>query len=76
MTFLKLFLIHMFKNQNLAEIFTNLAENENNLKYEEFMEFDFSKSGLHGTMRINVSQYSRAGLCISTWERIFPKCSP
>ena len=32
MTFLKLFLIIMFKNLNLADIFTNLAENQKKIE--------------------------------------------
>ena len=38
--FLKLFLIHMYKNPNLADIFTNLAE-EKKLNSTKFIEFVF-----------------------------------
>ena len=45
-TFLKLFQICMFKNPNLADIFTNFAEKrEKKLNSAEFMEFVFFKSG-------------------------------
>ena len=46
--FLKLFLISMFKNPNLADIFTNLTERKEKKKKKlnptEFIEFVFSKS--------------------------------
>ena len=44
MTFIKFFLICIFKNTCLAEIFTNFAENQKILNFAEFMEFVFSKS--------------------------------
>ena len=45
MKFFKLFLICMFNNPKLAEIFTNLAEKEEKkLNSTEFMEFGVSKS--------------------------------
>ena len=42
MTFFNLFLIRIFKNRNLADIFTNLAEKKK-MNSAEFMEF-FSPS--------------------------------
>ena len=46
-TYLKYFLICMFKNPNLADILINLADKkrEKKLNSAEFMEFVFSKSG-------------------------------
>ena len=45
-TFLKLFLICMFKDQYFAEKFTNLAKNlKIKLNSTELMEFVLSKSG-------------------------------
>ena len=45
-TFLKLFLIRLFKDPKLAEKWTNLAEKKKKiLNSAEFMELVFSKSG-------------------------------
>ena len=62
MIFLKLFLTCTFKDINLAENLTNLAENLFfKLNYAEFMEFVFSKSA----STISFCQYWRSGRCIA-----------
>ena len=53
MTFLKFFLTSMFKNPNLADIFTNLAKKK--LNSAEFMEIVFSKSAaIESKLRIEI----------------------
>ena len=65
MTYLKLFPVCMFKNPNLADIFTNLAKKKI-INSAEFMEFFFSKSASNTHNYINYTQLHKLHLTTST----------